>query len=269
LNVLNNIPARVVCVKLKEKELRNTIEQAVREQRIITFVTYMLSGYGEETLRAILSGILEHYGRTDLSDIAYMSAKELVLNATKANLKRVLFKQLQLDMNDSDDYEMGMKYFKTYLTDDSIRNYKSRFHENSLPVTTTFYYNPNVLNIKVKNNFLLEPLEEKRIRDRFQQATSFSSLFDFYAEYGEMAVSTGPEITMVGMLFDRSGIDRHAFTLYSSKKYNETIAKLEIPLVEYYVPKRKKFLLEMEELGINADELRKEFHYTYRDFKRE
>jgi hypothetical protein len=256
-------------VKLKEKEMRNTIEQAVREQRIVTFVTYMLSGYGEEMLRAILAGILEYYGRMDLCDIAYMSAKELVLNATKANLKRVLFKQLQLDMNDSGDYEMGMKYFKTYLSADSVRNYKSRFRENTLPITTTFYYNPNVLNIKVKNNFMLEPLEEKRIRERFQQATSFSSLFDFYAEYGEMAVSAGPEITMVGMLLDHSGIDRHAFTLYSSRKYNETIAKLEIPLVDYYIPKRKKFLHEMEDSGIVAEELRKDFHYTYRDFKRD
>jgi hypothetical protein len=251
-----------------KSSVQETLLTGVKEQKILTFVTYMLSTSGEDTLKGILTEILEKYDRIDLFDIAYCASRELILNATKINLKRVLFKQLQLNPDDPDDYVTGMRYFRRYLTEENVRNYKNRFKENGMSVTTTFYYNPNVLNIKVKNNFLLESLEEGVMRERFSRATSFTGLFDFFAEYGEMAESSSPEIAMVGILLDHSGIDKHAFSLYTSHKYNETIAKLEIPLNEHYIPKRKKFQMECEERGITPDELRSEFHYTYKDFKR-
>lgn len=248
-------------------ETREKLLTGVKDQKILTFVTYMLSNSGEDSLRNILTEVLEKYGRTDLFDIAYSASRELILNATKINLKRVLFRQLQLNPDNPADYETGMDYFRKYLTEENVRNYKNRFRDSNMPVTATFYYSPNVLNIKIKNSFLLEPHEEAVIRERFSKATSFTGLFDFFAEYGEMAESSSPEIAMVGILLDHSGIDRHAFTLYTSRKYNETIAKLEIPLNDMYVPKRKMFQMECEERGITSDALRREFHYTYRDFE--
>jgi len=253
-------------VRLNESQLSQKVGNAVQSQKIISFVTYTLTDYGEMTLKEILRGILEKYNRIDLLDIAYTSAKELIINATKANLKRVLFKQMNLDINNEHDYEIGMEQFRQNLTEEKIRSFKDRFRENSLHVTTTLYYNMNVLNIKVKNNFMLEHIEEQRIRDRFANATSFSNLFDFFMEYGENTEGAGMGLTLVGILLDQSGIDKHAFTLYSSKKYHETIAKLEIPLVDDYITKRHKFDMETDEQGIAPDELRKEFHYTYRDF---
>lgn len=255
-------------MKKTPEQIRKTVDSAVYNQQIITFVTYMLTDYGEETLRIALSGILERYGRMDIFDIAYTAAKELIINGTKANLKRILFKKMNLDMTDEDDYNKGMDYFRANLTEDKIRSYKNHFKESNLPVITTIYYSPNVLNIKVKNNFTLLPIEEKRIREKFSNATSFANLFDFFMEYGEQAEGAGLGITMVGILLDQSGIDKHAFTLYSSRKYNETIAKLEIPLTEDYIPKRVKFSQEMEESGKSPDMLRAEFHYTFKDFKK-
>jgi hypothetical protein len=254
-------------MRIDEREIRRLVDRAVGNQKAITFVTYMLSSYGDTLLKTALSSILERYGREDLFDIAYAASRELIINATKANLKRVLFQQMNLDMNDELDYETGMDYFRRSLSDDKIKSYRNRFRENNLPVTTTIYYNMNVLNIKVKNNFTLEPVEEQRLRGQFAGATGFSSLFDFFMEYGENANDASMGITMVGILLDRSGIDRHAFTLYSSEKYHETIAKLEIPLVDYYVPKRKMFEMELDETRVKPEELRPNFHYTYRDFK--
>jgi len=257
-----------VLVRLNEHQIAGKVDNAVNSQKVISFRTYTLTEYGEMTLKTILQGILENYNRIDLFDIAYTSAKELIINATKANLKRVLFKQMNLDLNNPHDYEIGMECFRSNLTEDKIRSFRDKFKENNLHVTTTLYYNMNVLNIKVKNNFMLEPFEERRIRDRFAHATSFSSLFDFFMEYGENSEGSGLGLTLVGILLDQSHIDKHAFTLYSSHKYHETIAKLEIPLVDYYIPKRQKFDMEVEELGISPEELRDEFHYTYKDFRR-
>ena len=121
-------------------------------------------------------------------------------------------------------------------------------------------------NIKVKNNFPLLPIEESRIRDKFQKATSFSSLIDFFMEYGDSTEGAGMGITMVGILLDQSGINKHSFSLYSSEKYNETVAKIEIPLHDGYISKREMFQRELREKGITPDEFRKSFTYNYKHF---
>ena len=64
---------------------------------------------------------------------------------------------------------------------------------------------------------------------------------------------------MVGILLDKTGIDRHAFTLYSTS-FNETAARLELPLSDEYVSKRTLFDQECEAAGLSADEFRKVFN---------
>lgn len=225
-----------------------------------------MSDYGEKQLDIIIRTILKKFQREDLIDIAYTSAKELVINASKANVKRVLFERLSLDIANEKDYETGMNYFGSNLSEKKIRSYAKSFKEKNLPVTATFYYSPDVLNIKVKNNFKLEPMEEKRIRDKFGKATSFASLLDFYVEHGDHTEGAGMGLTMVGILLDQTGIDKHSFSLYSSEKYNETAAKLEIPLSNEYVPKRKAFEMELTSRKVLPEELRNSFSYTYKDF---
>lgn len=253
-------------MKKTETELKEIIQDAVNKNNIVSMKTYLLSDYGENILKLIAGTILEKFNRIDLMEISYSSAKELVINATKANLKRVLYKELGLDINNPEDYNKGLNEFKDSLTEDKIITYKHLFKKYDLPVTATFYYTKDVLNIKVKNNFPLLPIEEERIRDKFQKATSFSSLIDFFMEYGDSTEGAGMGITMVGILLDQSGISKHSFSLYSSEKYQETVAKIEIPLHDAYISKREMFQRELKEKGITADEFRKTFSYNYKHF---
>lgn len=242
-----------------EEQVRADILRSLDKNDIITFRTYYLSDYGEMVLRLIASSILERYGRMDLMDIVYSAAKELVINATKANLKRVIFSDLGLDLLNPGDYEKGMQIFKEQLVEEKIRQYEHMFKKLDYPVITTFYYWPNVLNIKVKNSFVLLPEEEKKIRSKFERAHSFANLLDFYMEYGDDTEGAGLGLAMVGILLDESGVDKHSFTLYSNQ-YNETAARLEIPLTEDYVPRRQLFERERIKAGMSADEFRKVFN---------
>ena len=236
-------------MKKTETEIKEIVQDAVNQNNILSMKTYLLSDYGENILKIIASTILEKFNRIDLMEISYSSAKELVINATKANLKRVMYKELGLDITNPDDYNKGLDQFKDNLTEDKISTYKHFFKKYDLPVTATFYYTKDVLNIKVKNNFPLLPIEEERIRDKFQKATSFSSLIDFFMEYGDSTEGAGMGITMVGILLDQSGISKHSFSLYSSDKYQETVAKIEIPLHDDYISKREMFQRELKEKG--------------------
>ena len=97
-------------MKMSDTQMQSVVNRSVNLQKIITFQTYSLSEYGENVLKEILASILDKYCRMDLFDIAYASTRELILNATKANLKRIIFDQLNLDLNNDSDYEQGMQY---------------------------------------------------------------------------------------------------------------------------------------------------------------
>ncbi len=256
-------------MKKTESELISIIEDAIDKNNIISMKTYLLSDYGEKILHIIAESILKKFNKIDLLEISYSSAKELVINATKANLKRVLYREQGLDINNPEHYEKGLIAFKENLKEEKLLAYKPLFKKFDLPVTATFYYNKDVLNIKVKNNFPLLPIEEERIRDKFKKATSFTSLIDFFMEYGDSTEGAGMGITMVGILLDQSGINKHSFSLYSSEKYNETAAKIEIPLSSNYVSKREMFEKEQKINGLEADEFRKNFNYNYKQFGKE
>jgi hypothetical protein len=253
-------------LKKSEAELNEIISQAVQKNKILTLKTYLLSDYGESILKMITSTILEKFGRTDLMEISYSSAKELVINATKANLKRVIYREMGLDINNSEDYEKGINEFKGNLREDKIIEYRPFFTKYDLPINATFYYTKDVLNIKVKNHFPLLAIEETRIRDKFKKAISFSNLIDFFMEYGDATEGAGMGITMVGILLDQSGIDKHSFSLYSSEKYQETVAKIEIPLSKDYVLKRDIFAKEFSHQTKPIEEFRKSFTYNYKYF---
>lgn len=243
----------------KAQQALLTIESAVADSRFLSLVTYTLSNYGEFLLHHIAATILGKYGRSDLLDIVYPAAKELIINATKANLKRIFFEEQKIDPTNPAEYDRGMELFKEQLSERILRLRRQEFVDRGFSITTTFYYSPRVLNIKVKNSFKLLPREEERIRSKFERARSFTNLLDFYMTHGDNTEGAGLGITMVGLMLDQSGIDRHGFTVFVKPGYNETAARLEIPLSDDYVPRRKQFDAERRRTGLSALELRQTF----------
>ncbi|EMJ91756.1 hypothetical protein LEP1GSC198_1351 [Leptospira kirschneri str. JB] len=63
-------------------------------------------------------------------------------------------------------------------------------------------------------------------------------------KFGDSTEGAGLGITMVEILVAQSGFDRHLFTIYSKKGVSQTVARVEIPLKEDYIPKRLKFAKE-------------------------
>lgn len=240
------------------EEMKSEIREMVKNDQIISLVTYVLSDYGESLLNTTAQTVLDKYDRKDLMEIVYTSAKELVINATKANLKRLIFNQHNIDIENDEDYAKGVALLKGQLTEQNLAAQKEALKENNLKVTATMYYGEKYFNIKVKNNFPLLPAEEKRIREKFQKAQSFSSLLDYYMHYGDDTEGTGLGLTMVGILLDESNIDKHNFTL-STNVFNETAAKLEIPLRDDYISKRQVFENQWKESGLGLGEFREKF----------
>jgi hypothetical protein len=217
-------------IKIATKEIAE-INHAISDGLKISLITYVLGNMGEAKLKYILDRTLLKYGRQDLMELFYTAAKELIANSTKAAIKRMIFQEMGLNIQEEVDYRKGMERFKSYLNERKFPAYRSKMKENNYFIKITISHSPRKMSLSVINNFSLIPIEEERVKEKFQHAKKYDNLFEFFMAHGDNSEGAGMGITMVEILLSQSGFDRNNFIVLSSDKANITIAKVEIPLI--------------------------------------
>ncbi|MGV3667824.1 MAG: hypothetical protein ACO1NV_16985 [Leptospira bouyouniensis] len=213
----------------------HAVDDAVVAGKKISMITYVMGDMGEAKLKYILLKILSSVGREDLMELFYTAAKELIVNSTKAAIKRIIFEELRLNIQSLEDYEEGMKLFKSSLNERKFPTYKRKMRESGLFVKITCIYQKNKIDLEIRNNFPLLPIEAERVKEKFINAKKYDNLFEFFMEHGDSTEGAGMGITMVEILLSQSGFDRRLFSIYSSERKKETVARVEVPLDE--IPK--------------------------------
>ena len=159
------------------------IRQAVRSRKRIVLITYHLKEKGERDLEGAIHELLTFYGKDDLVGPVHAAIRELVQNAAKANLKRIVFHDLNLDPTDPNQYEEGMQYFRDSLVESRIAEYQSRLKAENIYTRIVIQPTDDVLIFSVENRFPLYPSEEARIREKFKTSASIDNLYDYYMEF--------------------------------------------------------------------------------------
>ena len=83
--------AAMKVVKTSKEMNTDVIIGAVNSNKPITIKTYYLTKSSQESLKNIIAAVLKKYNKADSMDICYNSVRGLVVNATKANIKRIRF----------------------------------------------------------------------------------------------------------------------------------------------------------------------------------
>ena len=229
--------------KTEEKvdpSFQEEINKAIEKEIPIKIRLYALLDSTEANLNYVIEKILQKYQREDLIGPVYTSVKELALNGCKANVKRVLFKELGLNMDDDEEYEKGMEVFKKNLSEEWIFEYAKKAKEEGLHVDVYFDYNPYRLIVEVENNRPIGPKEDRRIREKFKKAMQYDDIAQFFLEAGDQTEGAGMGITLVTMLLKAQGMDPHLFTIRSDFK-SKTVAKVEFPLHPEYKTSRERY----------------------------
>lgn len=149
----------VKAVNNKKEINPNIILEAVKNNRPITIKTYFLTQSTEEYIRSIIELVMGRVGKTENIETCYNSVRGLVVNATRANIKRILFKEMGLDITNPTEYLIGMEKIEPKLNEVHFPKYKAELTRQKLIVETTFNFNPDMFSVKVKNNFILLPHE--------------------------------------------------------------------------------------------------------------
>jgi hypothetical protein len=98
------------------------IKKAVQSGIPLTITTYTLPHEVEVYIEQVVDEFLKQFNQEKLKDYIVYCVQELAVNAKKANTKRVYFIEHGLDVNNPEDYKIGMSNFK-YDTLNDIGHY--------------------------------------------------------------------------------------------------------------------------------------------------
>jgi putative nucleotidyltransferase with HDIG domain len=181
----------------------------------------------EGLIARILVIIFDYLRKPELGSSLVYFIRELVMNASKANSKRVYFAEKGLNISDPEDYQTGIRTFKREVFS-HFGDYAPKLKEQGYFVRIDFKIDGERLLIQVKNNSPLCHDEETRIHERLRVANKFNSMEDIFT-YGFDDTEGGGFGLIIGILMLRKvGLDESVFSI--DRDDQTTAVLLTIPL---------------------------------------
>ena len=193
--------------------------------------------------------LFHYYDQIFLTEVVFTIAKEILMNAVKANAKRLFFERMNLDINNPQDYRKGMESFSEEVT--------MKWTEQERYLTgSEFYINVNMqiknggFFFEVENNSPVLPQEQERIRVRIEKAKQYTDLSDAFLDFSDTTESAGLGIILTHILLKNSGIGYENFKM----EFTPIVTKVNLFIPHNVIPKiidskfNAKILDEIENL---------------------
>jgi putative nucleotidyltransferase with HDIG domain len=208
------------------------IKKAIKSGLPLTITTYTLPKEIEVYIEQVIDEFLRQMNQLKLKDYVVYCVQELVVNAKKANTKRVFFDERGLDINNEKEYHMGMESFKNE-TIDNIAHYLQLQKERGLFIKVVLQVKRNTINIEIRNNVTATKAEQLRIQDKLARSRQYSSLEDAMSQVLDDSEGAGLGLVILVLMLKKIGLDDEAFSIKTTDKY--TIANISIPLEQTMV----------------------------------
>jgi len=208
------------------------IKKAIQSGLPLTITTYTLPKEIEMYIERVIESFLKHMNQSKLKDYLIYCVQELVVNAKKANTKRIYFKERGLDINDDSDYHLGMKTFKEE-TINNINYYLQRQKEQGLYIKVILQLKRNIIKVEIRNNVKANKIEQLRIHDKMARSRQFGSLEEAFTQVLDDSEGAGLGLVILVLMLKKMGLDDDAFSMKTSDRF--TAASIAIPLDEAMV----------------------------------
>ncbi len=216
-----------------ENETYESLKNQIERSKSFTMKFYVADKDVEKEVGNILRIIFEKFHRTEYVSVLVTCLMELIMNAAKANLKRVIFELNHLDIDDENIYLSNMLKFKNLLVESSYLKYFNDLKEHDYWIKVFFVYDEVGVKIEVINNAHITRIEEKRIREKLCKAMQCKNITQFYMELGDELEGAGMGLALVVMLLRGIGIPPDLFRI-GNINGRETMLRIEIPLCGHY-----------------------------------
>ena len=208
-------------------------------------VTVTIEGPVHESFASVDTVIetsLRELGQEKVQEALSYCVKELILNAEKANAKRIYFEENGLSILNNKDYEKGMEGFRAALSA-NLDHFLQKLREKRVAIDVILVYSDGVLSVSVKNKGPLLPGEQARIKDRFDRARSSRSFSDALEMSLDHSEGAGLGIVMVLQFLKSIGLGEQALSV---KEDNGTIvSSIVMPVLDVQLDQLRALAREL------------------------
>ncbi|HOC28773.1 MAG TPA: HDOD domain-containing protein [Treponemataceae bacterium] len=203
------------------------IQKATRMGVPLSITTYTLPHEIELYISEVLESFLEEINQDKLKDYLAYCINELTTNAKKANTKRVYFREKNLDINDPDDYEIGMKTFKED-TLSNINYYLQLQKEAGLYVKVILQLKGHNILVEIRNNAEMTKTEFMRVFDKIARSRQFTTLEEALSQVLDDSEGAGLGLVIMILMLKKVGLNDESYNVLVEK--GETITRISVPL---------------------------------------
>ena len=202
------------------------VNKAIKMEVPLVMTTYTLPRKVEHYIEQVVTIFLDYVKQSRLRDNVIYCIQELVVNAKKANTKRVYFIDRGLNLFDQNDYNQGMSTFK----DDTLNNinyYLDLQRQQGLYIKLILHLKDGLITIEVRNNATITSSELDRVHKRLDKASEYEDMEDAILHLLDDSEGAGLGLVMLVIMLKKLGLESDAFELLNVG--NETVARIIIP----------------------------------------
>jgi hypothetical protein len=202
------------------------VDKAIRMEIPLVMTTYTLPRKVEKYIEQVVTIFLDYVKQNRYTDNVIYCIQELVVNAKKANTKRVYFTDRGLNLNDEEDYKQGMSTFR----DDTLKNinyYLELQRQQGLYIKLVLHLKESIITIEVRNNATITDEELVRIQNRLLKAREYENMEDALIDLLDDSEGAGLGLVMLVIMLKKLGLGANAFDILRTD--SETIARIVIP----------------------------------------
>ena len=207
--------------------LYNQIQHLVKTGRPVVLTTYTFPRSIETVMEQVLTAYLEIVKQKSIAEYVVYFVKELMINAKKANTKRVYFNEKNLNIHSIEDYLLGMKTFKADIFENK-KHYLSLQEKQGLYIRLKLWKEDNAIKIEVSNNVKITAYEESRMKNKLEIGKKYGSLEDALMEAVDDIEGAGLGLIILVLMVKKIGVDQER--IWVKKEEGETKIGVEIPV---------------------------------------
>lgn len=190
------------------KEILETVYKG--ESVVIQFT------FPEKPMMEFLNGLLANMlGQVDLIfllDTFVTVLRESLLNAVKANAKRLYFEKNKTDINDNLAYTFLMKKFRAEIIGD-MAAIETELKGGPYYVEIEFKINEDSLFLSIRNNTPILEKERERINQRISRAWEFHDFSEAYDTMYDETEGAGLGIILTVLLLKNLGVEKNDYRI--------------------------------------------------------
>ncbi len=206
---------------------KEKIKTAVQLHTPIEVTTYTLPRNMEMYIHDVLNDFLTECHQEHMTEYLNFCLGELLTNAKKANTKRIYFKEKNLDLNNEDEYNLGMLTFKEdTLT--NITHYLEEQKKAGLYIKFRIQQNDEFIKIEIRNNCILTKFEQERIQEKLDTAQQYDNIEEVMTKVLDQTEGAGLGIIIIILMLTKIGLSKNNYKVISTAK--ETITRIDLPL---------------------------------------